>query len=243
VVFSQFNNDGTNHYTELPRKNIDTGAGLERLASIFQGTPTNFETDLFFPTIQAVEKMSDQKYSLENYQNPTPEQTAINTAFKVIADHVRAVAFAIADGAFPSNKDRGYVIRRLIRRADVYGRKLGIDKAFLYKLVPNVVDAMGEFYPDLKTKEELITKTIQDEENKFLKTLTKGYEQLTSLLEKNHELSAADGLFLFESFGFPVELSAEIAAEQGIKFDFKAYEVLLEKTREQSREARTNIQA
>jgi len=243
VVFSQFNNDGTNHYTELPRKNIDTGAGLERLASIFQGTPTNFETDLFFPTIQAVEKMSDQKYSLENYQNPTPEQTAINTAFKVIADHVRAVAFAIADGAFPSNKDRGYVIRRLIRRANVYGRKLGIDKAFLYKLVPNVVDAMGEFYPDLKTKEELITKTIQDEENKFLKTLTKGYEQLTSLLEKNHELSAADGLFLFESFGFPVELSAEIAAEQGIKFDFKAYEALLEKTREQSREARTNIQA
>jgi len=191
-----------------------------------------------------VEQLSDHKvYSLENYQHPNPEQTSINTAFKVIADHVRAVTFAIADGALPSNKDRGYVIRRLIRRADVYGRKLGINEAFLYKLVPNVVEAMGSFYPDLVTKQSSIAKIIQDEETKFLQTLNKGYEQLTTLLAKNHALSAADGLFLFESFGFPVELSAEIAREQGIDFDFEAYEILLEQTREQSREARSTVHA
>jgi alanyl-tRNA synthetase len=182
-------------------------------------------------------------YSIENYFQPDVEQTKINTAFKVIADHLRAVSFAISDGAFPSNKDRGYVLRRLIRRSSVYGRKLGINQAFLYQLVPHVIQAMGEFYPMLKEKEALITKTIKVEEEKFLTTLTKGYEMLMDLINKQQKVSATDALLLFESFGFPVELTQELVQEQGLSFDLVAYEALLNEVKEQSRNARKDLKA
>ncbi|ATZ18509.1 alanyl-tRNA synthetase [Williamsoniiplasma somnilux] len=245
IVFSQFNNDGTNNYTELPRKNIDTGAGLERIASIFQDTPTNFETDIFFPTIKKVETLCDPQYtySIDNYMNPTPEQTKINTAFKVIADHVRATSFAIADGVFPGNKDRGYIIRRLIRRSSVYGKELGIRTAFLYKLVIEVINAMGEFYPYLKTKQTLIEEAIRTEEEKFLKTLAKGYELLEKIINEDNKVSAKNALLLFESFGFPIEQTLEIAEKRNVDVDLVGFEKLLAETKESTRNARKDLKA
>ncbi|QEH62333.1 alanyl-tRNA synthetase [Spiroplasma chinense] len=245
IVFSQFNNDGNNNYAELPRKNIDTGAGLERMVSIFQETPTNFETDLFMPTIQKIEQMCDSKfkYSIDNYFNENPEQTKINTAFKVIADHIRAVTFAISDGVFPGNKDRGYIIRRLIRRSSVYGRKLGINKAFLFELVDNVIEAMSQFYPYIIDKKDTVKEVIQIEENRFLQTLSKGYEHLENIIQKEKTVSGKNALLLFESFGFPIELTKEIAEDLNVEVDVKAYEQLLEQAKEVARNSRKDDKA
>ncbi|WP_338983363.1 alanine--tRNA ligase [Spiroplasma endosymbiont of Othius punctulatus] len=240
IVFSQFNNDGQNNYTPLPRKNIDTGAGLERIVSIFQETPTNFETDLFMPTIKAVEKLTDKRYSIENYFNPTPEQTQINTAFKIIADHVRACAFAIADGAFPSNKDRGYIIRRLIRRSSVYAKSLGINKPFMSDLVDIVISTMGSFYVYLKDKKDIVKKSILDEETKFLKTLTKGYEFFYEIISKDKVVSAKNALLLFESYGFPIEIITELGEKENIKVDFEGFEKLFEAAKVVAKNANKN---
>ncbi|WP_342275323.1 alanine--tRNA ligase [Spiroplasma endosymbiont of Cantharis lateralis] len=245
IVFSQFNNDGNNNYTELPRKNIDTGAGFERLVSIFQEAPTNFETDIFFPTIQEVEKMCNKefRYSIENYYNENKEQTKINTAFKVIADHVRAAVFAISDGVFPGNKDRGYIIRRLIRRSSVYGRKLGIKESFLYKLVDKVIQAMKDFYPYLIEKKDMVKEVIKQEELRFLKTLSKGYEHLESIIKAEKKVTGKNALLLFESFGFPIELTTEIANEANVKIDLKSYEKLLEDAKQLARNSRKDDKA
>lgn len=240
IVFSQFNNDGQNNYTPLPRKNIDTGAGLERIVSIFQETPTNFETDLFMPTIKAVEKLTTKRYSVENYFNSTPEQTQINTAFKIIADHVRACTFAIADGAFPSNKDRGYIIRRLIRRSSVYAKSLGIDKPFLSDLVDIVISTMGSFYTYLKDKKDIVKKAILEEEAKFLKTLTKGYELFNDIISKEKEVSAKNALLLFESYGFPIEIITELGERENIKVDFAGFEKLFNDAKEIAKNANKN---
>ncbi|WP_342258801.1 alanine--tRNA ligase [Spiroplasma endosymbiont of Dioctria linearis] len=245
IVFSQFNNDGNNNYTELPRKNIDTGAGFERLVSIFQEAPTNFETDIFFPTIQEVEKMCNKefRYSIENYYNENKEQTKINTAFKVIADHVRAAVFAISDGVFPGNKDRGYIIRRLIRRSSVYGRKLGIKESFLYKLVDKVIGVMKDFYPYLIEKKDMVKEVIKQEELRFLKTLSKGYEHLETIINAEKKVTGKNALLLFESFGFPIELTTEIANEANVKIDLKSYEKLLEEAKQLARNSRKDDKA
>lgn len=245
IVFSQFNNDGTNCYTDLPRKNIDTGAGLERLASIFQDTPTNFETDIFYPTIKKIETFTKEpfKYSLDDYQKPNPKQTRINIAFKVIADHIRAVTFAIADGVFPGNKDRNYVIRRLIRRASTYGFELGIKKAFLYKLVPEVIKSMGGFYPYLAEKEMIITETIKNEEEKFLKTLSNGYTLLNKIIADEGKVSGKNAWLLFESFGFPIELTLELAQKNQIEVDLEGFKIQTEKARNLARNARKDLKA
>ncbi|WP_434341830.1 alanine--tRNA ligase [Mycoplasma putrefaciens] len=245
IVFSQFNNNGNNNYTELPRKNIDTGAGLERLASIFQDTPTNFETDIFWPTIKKVETICDPKfkYSFDNYFNPKAKQTRINTAFKVIADHIRACTFAISDGVFPGNKDRGYIIRRLIRRSSIFGRELGISKAFLYTLVSQVVSAMKEFYPYLEQKQALVEQTIKAEEEKFLKTLSKGYELLEQIIKDEQQVSAKHALLLFESYGFPIEQTLEISQQHNVQVDVEGFEQLLEQARDTARKARKDLKA
>ncbi|ATZ21147.1 alanine--tRNA ligase [Mesoplasma coleopterae] len=245
IVFSQFNNDGFNNYSELPRKNIDTGAGLERIASIFQDTPTNFETDIFWPTIKQIESICDSKfkYSIENYFDEKIEQTKINTAFKVIADHVRATSFAIADGVFPGNKDRGYIIRRLIRRALMKGMELGINGPFLSTLVINVINAMKDFYPYLLEKQNLIESTILNEEEKFLKTLSKGYEALNKMIENDKKVTGKNALLLFESFGYPIEQTIEIAEDKNVKVDIEEFNYLLEQAKEQARNARKDLKA
>lgn len=245
IVFSQFNNDGFDNYSELPRKNIDTGAGLERIASIFQDTPTNFETDIFWPTIKQVQYMCDakNKYSIENYFNENLNQTKINTAFKVIADHVRATSFAIADGVFPGNKDRGYIIRRLIRRALMKGMELGINGPFLSTLVIKVVEAMKEFYPYLIEKQKLIETTILNEEEKFLKTLSKGYEALNKMIETDKKVTGKNALLLFESYGYPIEQTIEIAEDRNVKVDIEEFNKLLEQAKNQARNARKDLKA
>ena len=173
IVFSQFNSvEGVDrkNYKELPNKNIDTGAGLERFACILQGTDTNFETDLFWPIILEIEKLSHHKYS-EN-----------TLSFRVIADHIRAITFAISDGEMFSNESRGYVLRRLLRRAERHGRKLGINEPFLYKLVGIVVDIMKDFYPYLVGKQAFVEKAVLLEEEKFIKTLAVGENLLMKLI-------------------------------------------------------------
>lgn len=226
IVFSQFNNDGEGNYEELKQKNIDTGAGLERIASIFQEAPTNFDTDLFIPIIKEIEKMSGKTYKTNDYFNPIQEQTALNKKFKIIADHIRAVTVAIEDGAKPSNTQRGYIIRRLIRRAYRFGIQLGIkDETFLYKLVDIVVEVLDIY----KFNKESIKKIIKKEELAFSRTIKQGEEILKKELKDSNELNAEVAFKLFETYGFPIELTQEIVDEKGIKLDISKFKELKDK--------------
>ncbi len=233
IVFSQYNAvNGVprEKYKELPSKNIDTGAGLERIACILQETPTNFETDLFMPIIEKCEELSGIKYDDEH-----------KMSFRVIADHARCLTFALGDGATFSNLGRGYVLRRIIRRAMRYGQKINFHEPFMYKLVPTVINKYKDFYPELLTKEEEITKMIKNEEEKFIKTLDKGEAILKEKLQGAKELSGKDIFLLYDTYGFPADLSKEIAAEKGVGCDMDGYEKLMEEQRERARNARGQI--
>lgn len=239
LVFSQFNHQPDGTYEPLPNKNIDTGMGLERIVSVIQETPTNFETDLFMPLIEKVEEISGKEYD-------TAEE--LKQSFKVIADHVRAVTFAIADGALPSNEGRGYVLRRLIRRSVMHGRKLDIQETFLTKLVPLVGEMMGDFYPNVVEQSEFVIKVIKQEEERFHETLTEGLDHLVSvfdvLTEKGEKVVAGkDAFTLYDTFGFPVELTEEYALEKGFEVDIDSFAEEMEKQRERARAARGNEQS
>ncbi|AZG68886.1 alanine--tRNA ligase [Mycoplasma struthionis] len=231
IVFSQFNNDGENNYTELATKNIDTGAGLERITSIMQDAPTNFDTDLFLPIIREVEKLTDKKYVIENYFTKDPIQTKINTYFKIIADHIRSSVNAINDGVSPSNVGRGYIIRRLIRRAYRAGISLGITKkAFLYTLVKIVKDSL--IY---EIDVENVSKIIKNEEELFAKTINEGEKLLEQELAKNGHIDVKIAFKMFDTYGFPVELTSEILAEKGIKLDMNEFNEFLKEHQKRSR--------
>lgn len=231
IVFSQFNSKpGLNRdaYPELPSKNIDTGAGLERFACVIQQTKTNFETDLFLPTIKHTEVLSGVAYDGQ-------------MAFKVIADHIKALTFAISDGAMLSNEGRGYVLRRLLRRAVKYGRKLGLLEPFLYLLVDDVVDVMGVFYHNLYETKEIVKKLILKEEQKFLETINEGERHLMEAISKEGSLiSGASAFKLYDTYGFPIELTVEYAEEQNSKVDLDAFYLALEEQKSRSRRARTS---
>ena len=234
IVFSQFNavsGKKRSEYKELPSKNIDTGAGLERLACVMQGTQSNFETDLFWPIIEKVQELSNKKYE-DN-----------KMAFRVIADHIRAVTFATADGEVFSNEGRGYVLRRLVRRAERFGRVLGINKPFLYQLVDIVVDIMKDFYPYLTSKSEYIKKLIIAEEEKFIKTLSNGEALLNELIKDKKVLSGKDMFKLYDTFGFPKELTLEICEENGVSVDVKEFNEEMNKQKERARAARGDLQS
>ncbi|MBO1911383.1 alanine--tRNA ligase, partial [Microvirga sp. 3-52] len=175
LVFSEFNHNPDDTYTPLPNKNIDTGLGLERMASIIQGVPTNYDTDLFMPIIKAVENFSGEKYGMDAEKD---------VAFKVIADHIRTVSFSIGDGALPSNEGRGYVLRRLLRRAIRFAMKLGINAPFMYDLVPVTGEIMKDYYPEVNEKKEFIMKVIKNEEVRFHETLSDGMAILSTVIEK-----------------------------------------------------------
>ncbi|GMA54470.1 hypothetical protein GCM10025857_58270 [Alicyclobacillus contaminans] len=176
LVFSEFNHKPDDTYEPLPNKNIDTGMGLERIVSVIQDAPTNFETDLFMPIIREIEQISGQvKYGAN-------QETDVS--FRVIADHIRALAFAIADGALPSNEGRGYVLRRLLRRAVMHGQKLGINQAFLYRLVGTVGNIMSSYYPEVLKQQAFVEKVIKTEEQRFYETINEGMEILDQLLAK-----------------------------------------------------------
>ena len=230
IVFSQFNaQTGVKRedYKELPHKNIDTGAGLERIACVLQETDTNFETDLFFPIIKATEKMAKVPYAEPNLM-----------PYRVIADHIRTCTFALSDGASFSNEGRGYVLRRLLRRAMRYGQKIGFTEPFLYKLVPSVLEVMDAFYPYLKDKAEMVEKLIKIEEEKFLKTLTSGENILLSMIDGKTELSGEDAFKLYDTYGFPIELTEEICEDKGIKTDIETFKKCLEHQKEVARASR-----
>jgi len=235
IVFSQFNAvNGVKRedYKELPSKNIDTGAGLERLACIMQGTPTNFETDLFMPMIKATEKISGKAYAEPNLM-----------AFRVIADHARCLTFALSDGAYFSNEGRGYVLRRIIRRAMRYGQKLGIHEPFMYKLVQVVADKYKDFYPELEGHVEMVSKMVKGEEEKFIKTLDAGEAMLRDMLKGAKKLTGEQIFKLYDTYGFPSDLTKEIAQESGVEVDMDGFDKLMEEQKERARNARGEIES
>ncbi|MBO0994030.1 alanine--tRNA ligase [Bacillus sp. SD088] len=232
LVFSQFNHNPDGTYTPLPKKNIDTGMGLERMTSVIQNAPTNFDTDLFLPIIRATEKISGQTY-----------EAATGTAFKVIADHIRTVSFAIADGALPSNEGRGYVLRRLLRRAVRYAKQIQIEKPFMYQLVPTVADIMKDYYPNVMEKTDFIQKVMKNEEDRFHETLHDGLEILSVMIRQAKKegktvLEGADVFKLYDTYGFPVELTEEYAEEEQMGIDHSGFEKAMEQQRERARSAR-----
>ncbi|MFU2205989.1 alanine--tRNA ligase [Streptococcus pluranimalium] len=235
IVLSQFNADPEvprSEYKELPNKNIDTGAGLERLAAIFQGAKTNFETDLFMPIINEVEKLSGKTY----------DPDGDNMSFKVIADHIRALSFAIGDGALPGNEGRGYVLRRLLRRAVMHGRRLGITDAFLYKLVPTVGHIMESYYPEVLEKRDFIEKIVKREEETFARTIDAGTGHLEDLLANlkaagKDTLDGKDIFKLYDTYGFPVELTEELAEDAGYKIDHAGFKAAMKEQQDRARAA------
>ncbi len=235
LVFSEFNHTPEGTYEPLPHKNIDTGMGLERIVSIVQDAPTNFETDLFMPIINATENMSAGKvYGKDN---------ATDISFKVIADHIRAVAFAIGDGALPSNEGRGYVLRRLLRRAVMHGKKLGINEAFMYKLVKVVGEIMDSYYPEILANREFIEKIVRTEEERFHETINDGLRIMTDLLtelkDSGQDVLAGKDIFkLYDTYGFPVELTEEMAEDEGLKVDHAGFEKEMAVQKERARAAR-----
>lgn len=234
LVFSQFNHNKDGSYTPLPNKNIDTGAGLERFASILQDVDSNFDTDIFMPIIEHTSRIAGVKYK-ENEQ--------LDVAFKVIADHIRTVVFAVGDGVLPSNEGRGYVIRRLLRRAVRYGKMLGIERPFMVELVKTVGDVMGAYYPDVVEKREFIEKVIKNEEERFHETLTDGLAILSQMAEAakqegSTQIKGADAFKLYDTYGFPFDLTEEYAGEHGLTVDREGFDRAMEEQRERARAAR-----
>jgi len=234
LVFTQYNKTEDGEYLDLPQKNIDTGVGLERLAALLQDVETNFETDLFMPLIEYITEHSAVDYG---------QSETTDVAIKVIADHIRSVTFAIGDGALPSNEGRGYVVRRVLRRAVRYAKELELESPFLHNIVPKVVEVMGEHYTKLKTKEEQIKKIVKREEIRFQETLAQGMEILTDIIaqletEQVSEIPGEKVFTLYDTYGFPKELTAEIAAENDFTIDRAGFESAMEEQRQRARAAR-----
>ena len=233
VVFSQYNHNADGTYTELPAKNIDTGMGLERIVSVLQDVPTNFDTDLFIPIIREIEKLSGAKYGVSKEQD---------VAFKVIADHIRTVAFAIADGALPSNEGRGYILRRLLRRAVRFAKILGLNSSFMYKLTDIVAEIMIDYYPNVKESVNFVKDVILKEEDRFHETLHEGEAILTNIADEVKDttkvISGEDAFKLYDTFGFPIELTEEYAEELGLTVDIDGFNEEMEKQKERARASR-----
>ncbi|CUB14213.1 Alanine--tRNA ligase [Bacillus subtilis] len=237
LVFSEFNHNPDGTYTPLPKKNIDTGMGLERMVSVIQNVPTNFDTDLFVPIIKATESISGETYGKDNVKD---------TAFKVIADHIRTVAFAVSDGALPSNEGRGYVLRRLLRRAVRYAKTINIHRPFMFDLVPVVAEIMADFYPEVKEKADFIAKVIKTEEERFHETLNEGLAILSEMIKKEKDkgssvISGADVFKLYDTYGFPVELTEEYAEDENMTVDHEGFEEEMNQQRERARNARQDV--
>lgn len=234
LVFSQFNHNKDGSYTPLPNKNIDTGAGLERFASILQDVDSNFDTDLFQPIIQKTAGLAGVTYK-DNVEQ--------DIALKVIADHVRTVTFAVGDGVLPSNEGRGYIIRRLLRRAVRYGKTLGLDRPFLHELTETVGDIMGVYYPSVVENREYIAKIIRLEEERFHETLSDGLAILGDISAKAKAdglstIAGADAFKLYDTYGFPFDLTEDFASEQGLTVDREGFDAAMQEQRDRARAAR-----
>lgn len=233
LVFSEFNHNKDGSYTPLPKQNIDTGMGLERIASVMQNVPTNYDTDLFTPILENLEDLCGVKYG---------EDTKTDVAFKVISDHIRTVSFAIADGALPANEGRGYVLRRLIRRAVRFSKDLNIKRAFMFELVETVSSVMSRFYPNIGERKDFIKLVIKKEEERFLATLDEGIRIYEGLKEKalkgGNIIKGEDAFKLYDTYGFPFELTQEYAENDGLSVDEAGFKAEMEKQKERARNAR-----
>lgn len=238
LVFMQYNRQSDGTMQPLPKPSIDTGAGLERIISLKMDVDSVFETDILRALIAQVEKISGKKYQ--------PNDHGINAAFRVIADHLRCLAFAIADGVQPSNVDRGYVLRKVLRRAVRYGRTLGFDEPFLGKVLPKLIELMGEDYPELKAAEQRIIEILTTEEEAFIRTLRRGGNILNSIIEKAHGhsniISGDDAFKLKDTYGFPLEEITLLARDAGLTVDTKRYEILEQEAKERSRSVHKTTQ-
>ncbi len=236
LVFMQYNRDETGKLTPLPHPNIDTGMGLERIASVLQGAKSNYETDLFMPIIKWTENISGKKYDPENPKD-------INTiSMRVIADHLRAITFLISDGVFPSNEGRGYVLRRILRRALRYGKELGLEKPFLHEGIDVVIDIMKETYPELIGNQNFIKNLVKAEEERFIKTLKRGMEILYEIIEKakkegRKHITGKEVFTLYDTYGFPVDLIEDIARDNDFGVDIAEYYKYLEEQKERARKS------
>ena len=231
LVFMQFDQNPANTLSPLPAKNIDTGLGLNRLAVIQQGTPSIFETDQFAPLIALGEELSGRRYGQEH---PT------DRALRLLADHSRAMTFLIADGIVPSNEDRGYVLRRIMRRAIQHGRSLELPPGFLIGYQDRVVELMGAEYPELHRERDVVRKWLESEEESFGRTLEQGLKRLDELIERAREagdegIAAAEAFLLHDTYGFPIDLTIELVAEHGLGVDEEGFEALMEGQRERAR--------
>ena len=234
LVFMQYNRMADGHLEPLPAKVIDTGMGFERLCMALQGKKSNYDTDVFTPIIGEISRLSGKKYG---------EERQIDVAMRVAADHLRTIAFSIADSQLPSNAKAGYVIRRILRRAVRYVYTfLDQKEAFLYRLIPTLVDQMGEAYPELPAQQELIARVIKEEEESFLRTLDKGIGLLDSFVKKTKEagsntLSGADAFVLYDTYGFPLDLTELILREQGLNLDHEGFNEEMQKQKARARNA------
>ena len=232
LVFMQFNRKANGELEPLPQKHVDTGMGLERLCMVLQSKTSNYDTDIFRPIITKISQLCGKKYD---------EGKECSVAMRVLADHIRAISFSIADGQLPSNVKAGYVIRRILRRAVRYAYTfLGATEPLLYRLIPTLVEQMGEAFPELARQQQLIEKVIKEEEEAFLKTLDKGMKLIDSIMEKEREkrvISGLDAFTLYDTYGFPIDLTELIAKEHGFAVDLKEFERELKKQKERSRNA------
>ncbi len=230
LVFMQFEKTNSQELKPLKSPCIDTGAGLERLSAVLQNVYSNYDTDLFKPIIEKISKISSIQYGQNNNSD---------ISIRVIADHIRSGVFLIADGIAPSNEARGYVLRRILRRAIRHGKKLGLEKPFLYKIAPIVIEMMGNFYPELNANEKVIIEYLKEEEEKFGKTLTRGLTLLDASIKeaklKKHDFLSSEVAFkLYDTFGFPVDLTEVICLENGLKLDKSKFDMLMEEQRSKS---------
>lgn len=230
LVFNQFNYTLEGKFVPLPRTGIDTGMGLERLSLISQGVKSVYETDLFRPFIEKVEALAGAKYEGDN-----------KPAFNVIADHIRAVVFVVSEGILPSNEGRGYVIRRILRRAIRFGKTIGIEKPFMYQLVDIISEMMGDQYPEIRKSADNAKKVIKAEEERFFQTLNSGVNYINNLIaelkkQKDNVLSGEEAFKLYDSMGFPLDLTREIAEDAGLTVDSARFEELMEQQRDRGRQ-------
>lgn len=234
IVFSQFDNDGENHYTELKQKNIDTGMGLERLAVVCQDVDSLFDVDTVMNITNRVTELTGASYG-QSYQ--------MDVSLRIITDHIRSAVMMICDGVLPSNEGRGYVLRRLLRRAARHGKLLGVQGGFLYQVVPTVVNENKGAYPELVEREAYITKVVRVEEENFDKTIDAGLRIYNGMIESHKEkgetvFSGADAFKLYDTYGFPIDLTIEMAEDEGMKVDQEAFHALMEEQRVRARKAR-----
>ncbi|MDI3523543.1 alanine--tRNA ligase [Kosmotoga sp.] len=233
LVFTEYNMDGDGNLTRLKKKNIDTGLGLERMAAIMQGVSSNFETDMFKPIVERIEGLLNVKYGVSNKSD---------VSIRVIADHSRAITFLITDGVLPSNEGRGYVLRRIMRRAIRHGSLLGSSKPFLYKIPEVVVVTLGDVYPEIKEKLSFVEEITLKEEERFLTTFESGTKRLWQIVEKKNRLDGEDLFLLHDTYGFHLELVEEIVAEKNLPLDKEGFKALMEQQRERARKAAGNVE-